>query len=71
MGAVPSDDLVNRRFTVDRAGRLWFAEVTEHPTSEGRVYQAVVDAWSRRVIGWSITDHPRTELVADALGVAL
>ena len=46
-------------------------DVTEHPTGEGKVYVAVViDAWSRRVIGWSIADHLRTELVCDALDVA-
>ncbi len=69
--AVPSDDLVNRQFGVDRPDRLWVADITEHPTREGKVYLAVViDAWSRRVIGWSITDHLRTELVVDALDMA-
>jgi putative transposase len=43
----------------------------EHPTAEGKVYLAVVlDAFSRRVIGWSIADHMRAELVADALQMA-
>ena len=47
------------------------ADITEHPTAEGKVYLAVVvDAWSRRVVGWSITDHLRTELVCDALDMA-
>lgn len=69
--AVPSDDLVNRQFTVDRADRLWVADITEHSSVEGKVYLAVViDAWSRRVIGWSIADHLRTELVVDALDMA-
>jgi putative transposase len=69
---VPSDDLVNRLFTVDGADRLWVSDVTEHPTNEGKVYVAVVlDAWSRRVIGWSIADHIRSELVVDALQMAL
>ena len=45
---------------------------TEHPTGEGKVYLAVVvDAWSRRVIGWSIADHIRAELVVDALQMAI
>lgn len=69
--AVPSDDLVNRQFRVDRPDRLWVADITEHSTGEGKVYLAVVlDAWSRRVIGWSIADHLRTELVVDALDMA-
>jgi putative transposase len=69
---VPSDDLVNRLFTVDGADRLWVSDVTEHPTNEGKVYVAVVlDVWSRRVIGWSIADHIRSELVVDALQMAL
>jgi len=69
---VPSDDLVNRRFTVTGPDRLWVADITEHPTGEGKVYLAVViDAWSRRVIGWSIADHLRSELVVDALDMAI
>ena len=70
--AVPNDDLVNRRFTVDGPDRLWVSDITEHGTDTGRVYLAVVlDAWSRRVIGWSIADHLRAELVVDALQMAL
>jgi len=47
-------------------------DVTEHPTGTGKVYLAVVlDAWSRRVVGWSIADHMRSELVVDALQMAL
>ena len=69
--AVPSDDLVNRRFHPSGPDRLWVADITEHPTREGKVYVAVVlDAWSRRVVGWSIADHLRTELVVDALDMA-
>ncbi len=70
--ATPSDDLVNRQFTVDGPDRLWVSDVTEHATGEGKVYLAVVvDAWSRRVIGWSIADHIRAELVVDALQMAV
>lgn len=69
--AVPSDDLVNRRFHPEGPDRLWVADITEHPTREGKVYVAVViDAWSRRVVGWSIADHLRTELVVNALDMA-
>ncbi|MGZ7040025.1 MAG: IS3 family transposase, partial [Thermoanaerobaculia bacterium] len=62
------DDLVARQFSVDRPNKLWVTDVTEHPTSEGKVYAAVVlDAFSRRVIGLSIADHLRSEIVVDAL----
>jgi len=70
--ASPSDDLVNRRFDADAPNRLWVTDITEHPTDEGRVYlAAVTDAFSRRVIGWSIADHIRAELVVDALQMAI
>ncbi len=70
--AVPSDDLVNRRFHPQGPDRLWVSDITEHPTREGKVYLAVVlDAWSRRIVGWSIADHLRTELVTDALDMAI
>jgi putative transposase len=66
--ATPSDDLVKRHFAVDEPDRLWVMDVTEHPTDEGKVYLAtVLDAFSRRVVGWSIADHIRSELVVDAV----
>lgn len=69
--AVPSDDLVCRQFGVDGPDVLWVADITEHPTAEGKVYLAVViDAWNRECIGWSITDHLRAELVCDAFDMA-
>jgi putative transposase len=70
--AIPSDDLVNRQFTVDAPDRLWVSDITEHPTDTGKVYLGIVlDAWSRRVIGWSIADHLHAELVVDALQMAI
>lgn len=70
--AEPAPDLVNRRFTVDAPDRLWITDITEHPTEEGKVYcAAVMDAYSRLIIGWSIDNHMRTELVTDALGMAI
>jgi putative transposase len=70
-GPATEDDLVNRQFTVTAADRLWLTDITEHPTREGKVYcAAVMDAYSRRIIGWSIADHMRTDLVIDALGMA-
>ena len=65
------DDHVQRRFHADAPDRLWFTDITQHRTGEGWVYCAVVlDVFSRRVVGWSIADHLRTELVADALDMA-
>jgi putative transposase len=67
-----AQDLVRRQFTVEGPDRLWLTDITEHPTSEGKVYcAAVMDAYSRRIIGWSIAHHIRTELVLDALGMAI
>jgi putative transposase len=70
--AEPSDDLVGRAFDPPEADRLWVMDITEHPTGEGKVYLAVVlDAFSRRVVGWSIADHIRSELVVDAVQMAI
>ena len=55
----------------DALDRLWLTDITEHPTREGKVYcAAVLDVYSRRIVGWSIADHLRTELVVDALEMA-
>jgi putative transposase len=71
-GSEPSDDLVGRAFDPAEPDRLWVMDVTEHPTAEGKVYLAVVlDAFSRRVVGWSIADHVRSELVVDAVQMAV
>ncbi len=68
----PHEDLVRRRrFVASGPDRLWCTDITEHPTAEGKVYcAAVIDVWSRRIVGWSIADHIRTELVVDALQMA-
>ncbi|GDY34098.1 transposase [Gandjariella thermophila] len=67
----PAADLVNRSFAADRPDALWLTDITEHPTLEGKVYcAAVMDVYSRRIVGWSIAEHMRTELVIDALGMA-
>ena len=71
-GAAPSDDLVKRSFDPKEPDRLWVMDVTEHPTDDGKAYLAVVlDAFSRRVVGWSIADHMRSGLVVDALQMAI
>ncbi len=67
----PHEDLVKRRFVATGPDRLWCTDITEHPTAQGKVYcAAVIDVWSRRIVGWSIADHIRTELVLDALQMA-
>jgi len=64
-------DHVNRTFVAHEPDRLWVTDITQHRTSEGWVYcAAVLDVFSRRVVGWSIADHLRTELVVDALEMA-
>jgi len=65
------EDLVRRVFTADTIDRIWFTDITQHRATDGWVYCcAVIDACSRRVVGWSIADHLRTELVTDALQMA-
>jgi transposase InsO family protein len=65
-------DLVQRQFTRSGPNQLWVTDITEHPTREGKVYCAVVlDACSRRVVGWSIDATPTAALVTNALGMAI
>lgn len=66
------DDLVRRRFDVEAPDRLWLTDITEHPTGEGKLYcAAVMDAYSRRIIGWSIDASQTSQLVVDALAMAV
>ncbi len=68
----PSDDLVERNFRPEAPDRLYVADITQHRTSEGWYYLAVVlDCFSRRVVGWAMADHLRSELVVDALQMAI
>jgi putative transposase len=70
--ARPAPDLVDRDFTAPGPDQLWVADITYIPTWAGFLYLAVVlDAWSRRVVGWAMATHLRTELVLDALNMAL
>jgi transposase InsO family protein len=67
-----SFDLVRRRFTADAPDRLWMTDITEHPTREGKIYCcAVLDAFSRMVVGWSIDSSQTALLVTNALGMAI
>jgi len=70
--ARPAPDLVDRHFAADRPDQLWVADITYVPTWSGFLYLAVVvDAYSRRVVGWSMESHLRTDLVLQALNMAL
>jgi putative transposase len=70
--ARPAPDLVDRDFTAQARNQLWVADITFVPTSSGFLYLAVVlDAWSRKIVGWSMANHLRTELVLDALEMAV
>lgn len=70
--ARPAPDLVDRDFTAAGPNRLWVADITFVPTTNGFMYLAVVlDAWSRKIVGWSMANHLRTGLVLDALDMAI
>ena len=65
-------DLVDREFSAAGPNQLWVADITFVPTAAGFLYLAVVlDAWSRKIVGWSMANHLRTELVLDALDAAV
>jgi len=64
-------DLVNRDFTATEPNQLWVTDITEHPTKEGRVFCCVVlDAFSRKAVGWSIDRIADAALVNSALNMA-
>jgi transposase InsO family protein len=65
------DDLVARKFRADGPDRLWVTDITQHRSREGWVYLAVVlDVWSRRVVGWAISERIAADIVVDALEMA-
>jgi len=71
-GVRVADDLLDRRFAADGPNRVWVADITYLRTWEGWLYLvAVQDLFSRRIVGWAMADHMRTELVTDALEMAL
>ncbi len=70
--ACPAPDLVERDFAAPGPDRLWVADITYIATWAGFLFLSVVlDAWSRKVVGWAMATHLRTELVLDALNMAL
>lgn len=71
MARITSLDLVRRNFHRSAPNQLWLTDITEHPTREGKIYCcAVLDAFSRRVVGWSIDSTQTSQLVMNALGMA-
>jgi putative transposase len=71
-GVRAADDLVLRDFAPSAANQLWVADIKYVPTAAGWLYlAAVVDCFSRRVVGWSMRDDLRAELVVDALEMAV
>jgi putative transposase len=70
--AADPPDLVRRNFQPVAPNRLWVADITYVRTWESWLYLAVIlDAFSQRVVGWSLADHLRTELATDALHMAI
>lgn len=71
-GVATADDLVNRKFHRLALNELWVTDITEHPTREGKVYcAAVLDACSRKIIGWAIDSKQDSTLVVNALDMAI
>jgi len=70
--ARPAPDLVDRKFTATAPNQLWVADITYVPTWSGFLFVAIVlDVYSRLVVGWAMATHLRTELVIDALNMAI
>jgi len=69
--ATRAPDLVNRNFTADRPDALWVTDLTYVPTRSGMAYVCfIVDAFSRRIVGWRVASNMRTDMVLDALEMA-
>ncbi|MFC4910199.1 IS3 family transposase [Actinomadura gamaensis] len=67
-----AEDLVQRSFTATAPDRLWCTDITEHPAGDGKLYcAAVLDCFSRRIIGHSIDVRQNTELVVNAMAAAV
>ena len=71
-GVKPAPDLVHRDFVASAPNQLWVADITYIPTWAGFLFLAVVlDVFSRRIVGWAMANHLRTELILDALEMAI
>jgi putative transposase len=71
-GKAPAEDLVKRNFAATNTDKVWVADITYVATGEGLLYLAfILDVYSRRIVGWAMESHLRTELVVDALQMAV
>jgi len=71
-GVPTADDLVKRKFHRSRVNELWLTDITEHPTREGKVFcAAVLDVYSRKIVGWVIDSKQDSTLVVNALDMAI
>lgn len=69
---VPSADLVDRNFVADGPNKLWVADITYVPTAANFLFLAVVlDVWSRKIVGWSMSSSLETAVVLNALNMAV
>ena len=67
-----ADNKINRDFTAQSVNRKWLTDITYIPTDEGWLYlSAVLDCFNRKIIGWSMADHLKTDLVKESLQMAL
>jgi putative transposase len=67
-----AEDLLKRNFAATEVDRVWVADITYVATAEGFLYLAfILDVHSRRIVGWAMESHLRTELVVDALQMAV
>jgi len=70
--ARPAPDLVDRNFAASKPNQLWVADITYIPTLAGFLYLAVVlDVWSRKIVGWAMSSGLATDIVLDALAMAV
>lgn len=66
------DDLLRRDFTAEEPNQVWLTDITEHKTSEGKLYVcAVKDVWSNRIVGYAMSDRMRARLAVNAVNTAV
>jgi putative transposase len=71
-GVPTAENLVNRQFPREGVNQLWLTDITEHPTREGKVFcAAVLDVYSRKIVGWAIDSKQDSTLVVNALDMAI
>lgn len=71
-GPAVHDDLVQRNFTADQPNQLWLTDITEHHTSEGKLYScAIKDVFSNRIVGYSMDSRMKAHLAVNAVEMAV